>query len=144
MGLRDLPVRPGDATEAVKSAYVAELQAVATPDQLRAFTSRWRPLYQLTKKRPIDEKTEGAQRLQATQHNLEQLIAGEYDPVEALECIQATRAEGCKHKGQFACPGLHIVLPLVLMAASRIAAEYKVTTDVALIQMNGGFSALED
>jgi hypothetical protein len=143
MSLKELPVVPTIDTDHVKEAYVSELAAVATPEQLWEFAKRWRPLYLLSRKEKIDKKAKDARRFRITQNNMQRLISMDWKPKEAFECIQASRTGPCKHVAQFSCVGAHIVLPPVLLMAHLIARKYGVTTDLALIQMSGGLERLD-
>jgi len=143
MSLKDLPVLPGMITDNVSETYATELKAVTTPEQLWEFAKRWRPLYLLTKKQKINKKAKDAKRFRVSQNNMQNLISGAWDPKEALECVQVGRTGICKHARQYSCPGMHILVPEVLLLADAIGEKYGVTTDLALIQMNGGLEALE-
>jgi len=144
MGLKDLPLVPGCTANGIQDAYVSELKLVTTPEQLRAFTIRWAPLYRMTSKVIIDKKEKNAQRFRISRNNLDRLIAGDYKAEVALECVLGSRGPtGCRHMRAFSCVGMHIVAPVVLIEAGGVARKYGVSTDLALIQMNGGLEALE-
>ncbi len=145
MSLRNLPVTPGADGEdgRVKEAYTSELKAVTSPEQLWEFAKRWRPLYLMTRKKKIDKKAKDAKRFRISQNNMQALINGTWDPRVAFQCIQEGRTGICKHARMYACPGSHILAPLILMYASFIAKEYGVSTDIALIQLGGGMGKLE-
>jgi hypothetical protein len=143
MSLKDLPVQPTYTEDHVRETYVKELSEVTTPEQLWAFATRWRPLYLLTPKRRIDKKKKDAKRFRITQKNMQSLISMNWDPKTALECIQVSREGHCKHAEQYSCPGLHIMVPEVLLHAQFVGQHFGVSTDLALIQMSGGMGALE-
>lgn len=144
MSLRTLPVTPHIGGEEVSKAYTTEILAVRSPEELRTFTERWRPLYMLTKKQKIDKKAKDAKRYRITQNNMQELINGTFNAVVAWECIVVARTTNgvCKHATQFSCPGMHILVPMVLMEADYVATKYGVAPDLALIQMHGGLEAL--
>lgn len=145
MNLKMLPVAPStNGGENVKAAYVAELQAVTYPESLWEFVKRWLPLYVMTRKTKIDKKGKDAKRFRMTQNSLQSLIDGTWDPKAALVCIEAGKTGLCKHAKQFSCAGMHISAPLALLHADFVAEKYGVTTDIALIQINGGFGALSE
>jgi len=143
MSLKELPIRPTPITANVKEGYVKELEAVTTPEQLWEFAKRWRPLYLLTRKPKINKKAKDAKRFRVSQNNMQNLISGAWDPKEALECVQVGRTGICKHARQYSCPGMHILVPEVLLLADAIGEKYGVTSDLALIQMGGGLEKLE-
>lgn len=143
MGLKDLPVRPTPITDNVRDAYTTELKAVTTPKELWDFAMRWRPLYLMTRKQKIDKKAKDAKRFRITQKNMQALISMSWDPKTALECIQVSREGVCKHARMYSCPGMHIMVPEILLHAEWASKKFGVTTDLALIQMNGGLEALE-
>lgn len=142
MGLIDLPVRPSYTQDRIRDTYIAELQKVTTPEELTAFVTRWKPLFALTKKRPFDKKAKDARRYRITQNNFERLLAGDYDPKVALDCIRISRTNACQHARSFSCPGMHIAVPEILLLAGFVAKKFGVSTDLALIQMNGGVGRL--
>lgn len=141
--LNQLPVRPNPASNSVQETYIAELKAVTTPEQLSAFVLRWQSLYKMTRYRRIPKKEKDAKRYRVTQNNLKKLIVGDFDPAEALSCIQVSRDQTCRHAAQYSCVGLHIMVPTILLDAMLVAQEYVVPTDLALIQMCGGMGVLE-
>jgi hypothetical protein len=149
MSLSRLPVTPGFDTDNVSDSYIAELRGVATPEELLAFTARWAPLYSLSRARPFDRKAKDAKRFRVTQKNQQRLLAGDFDAVEALECIKQSRKREdredntCKHARMYSCVGMHIMTPSVLIDAFLVARRYGVSTDLALVQMHGGVAALE-
>lgn len=131
--------------EEVSKAYTTEILEVRSPEQLKVFTERWRPLYLLTRKQKIDKKAKDAKRFRITQNNMQELINGTYNPTVAWECIVVARTTNgvCKHASQYSCPGMHILVPMVLMEADFVSQKYGVPPDLALIQMHGGLEALE-
>lgn len=141
--LRALPVLPGMTTDRVRDAYVSELSAVTTPETLRAFVMRWRPLYVLAKKKKIDKKAKGAKRFKITESNFRKLLRGDYNAEEAFACLQKNRADGCPHMKQFGCVGSHVILPTVFVQVEMVSQHYGVSTDLALVQMNGGWGPYE-
>ena len=143
MSLKELPVRPTPVTDNVKEAYIKELAAVTTSYQLGEFAKRWRPLYLLSRKEKVNKKAKDAKRYRITQNNMQKLISGNWNPEVALKCIQDRRTGTCQHAHQYACPGMHILLPPVFLLAEFISDKYGVTTDLALIQMGGGLERLE-
>lgn len=144
MTLKDLPVQPDpNGGELVKTAYVTELKAVASPEQLWEFAKRWRPLYLLTWKEKIDKKAKDAKRFRISQKNMQALISGTWDPRVAFECVQAGRTGVCKHARMYSCPGMHISVPIVLLQTDFVAKRYGVPSDIALIQLHGGMGRLE-
>ena len=127
----------------MKTAYLSELQRVTSPEQLWEFAKRWRPLYLLTRKEKIDKKAKDAKRFRISQNNMQALISGTWDPRVAFECVQAGKTGVCKHAKMYSCPGMHIMVPLVLMHVDFVADKYDVPTDIALIQLGGGMGKLE-
>jgi len=145
MGLKDLPVKPDGmgASDTVVTAYLEELGAVATPEQLWEFAKRWRPLYLMTPKPRIDKKAKNARRFRVTQNNMQSLLDGTWDPKTALQCLTISRTGNCAHATQFSCVGMHIAVPLILIHADFISEKFGVPKDMALIQLCGGLEALE-
>lgn len=144
MSLKDLPLSPsGDGEDVITPGYVAELAQVTSVQELLTFVDRWRPLLMMPRKFPINKKEKHAKRWRISQNNLQRLINGDFDPKEALSCIQLGRTSICRHSLQYSCPGMHLLAPEVLLQAMTIAKTYGVTPDLALIQMNGGLAALE-
>lgn len=144
--LKDLPVRPGLTGNVVQEAYVKELYEVKTPEELKKFVTRWLPLYNLHSGRDVefDKRAKDAKRFRISMKNLNNLRAGNIDFVTALDCIQKCRTDpGCAHQPHFSCEGAHIILPLVMMRAHSQSEYWGVSTDIALIQANGGLEALE-
>jgi hypothetical protein len=144
--LSELPVTPttGDPGNRVRAAYVTELAAVTSPDELRAFYKRWRPLFLMSRKYKIDKKTKGARRFRISQNNMQKLISGDWDPVAVFDCVQKGRAHpGCRHSKDYSCPGMHLLLPQILMLADALGDKYSVSSDLALIQLGGGLERLE-
>lgn len=143
MSLKDLPIVPTFDGDTVIPGYVEELSKVTTAQELVAFVDRWRPLFLLTRKFPIDKKEKHAKRWRISQNNLQHLINGTFDPNDALSCIQLGRTTICRHAQQYSCPGMHLLAPEVLLQVTAVAKTYGVGSDTALIQMNGGMEALE-
>jgi hypothetical protein len=141
--LRALPVLPGMTTDRVREAYLSELILVTTPEAIKAFAARWRPLYILAKKQKIDKKAKDAKRFRITENNFLKLLHGVFDAEEALACLLANRTAGCPHMNQYGCAGAHIILPTVFVQAEMVAKHYGVSTDLALVQMNGGWGPYE-
>ena len=150
MRLRDLPIMPGESgSDFVADTYVSERQMVKTADQLMSFTNRWKAIWGIQFK--DDKKT------------IEELalIAGNYDVEAAMSCFKIyrknehlrkhrksrvrkkhiKRAPHCGHISP-SCYGMHIMLPPLLLHAFMISNHYRVPTDIAIIQMCGGFGAL--
>ncbi len=142
--LKALPVLPGNTTDRVKEAYVAELRLVTDVEMLGMFLHRWRPLYLLTKKQAFNRKAKNAKRYRFSENNLVRLIRGEAPLKEVLECVQLNRTDqGCKHIRQYSCPGAHVLVPPILMQVDWVSRHYGISTDLALVQMNGGWGPYE-
>lgn len=142
MSITDIPVHPGMASDKVKEAYLSEKKAITTPEELRAFVIRWKPIFEVAN--PAERKggEEDAERYRLTQKNQEALVSGEYDAAEALECLKLSPTEkGCSHLQHFSCPGAHIALPLFFMQAEAVSHHFGVPTDIAIIQIHGGMEA---
>ncbi len=144
MGLKDLPVLPTFVEDKVRSAYVEELRKVETAQGLRDFHKRWVPLFQL-RHRPIkfDKKEKDARRFRLTADKLNNVKTGNMDFDKTLACIKIMLGGGvCHHMHEFSCEGGHMVIPQVLLEAQGVAEYFGVSSDLALIQMNGGMAAL--
>jgi len=118
-----------DDGEGLVAAYRNELLGVETPEALHQFVAKWRPVWGMDykSKKPMTE-------VEAS------LIDGSFDAVEALQCIALSRRDACPHiLASQECCGVHIVMPPLFIIASMVALKYKVPTNVALIQMTGGY-----
>lgn len=139
MGLRNLPVLPNESGgNDVIEAYIADRKKVQTREELKAFTTKWRALWSLFNGNAKITKEE------------QSIINGTYDSKKALVCVQTLIAQkSCKHmldkkRGRRSCVGMHIMLPWPLLHATLMGKNFKVDTDIVLIQANGGYGALHE
>lgn len=155
MGLKDLPVIPGMISETVQGTYVKDIHAVQDAAQLKTHAEKWMALFQLE----IDsgrlaqiKDPHGWVRSGKTRRSYTDIIEGKVNYEEAFQCLKKGRVpvgsavmegEVCEHAPHFSCAGMHFALPLPLMNALFVAEKYGVTTDLALIQANGGLETLE-
>lgn len=111
--------------------YVTALSACATPDQLRAFTAAWSPLW------TIDFETPGATPLEGERR----LTAGDYDASEVLEVAAVLRAEGDDPdlgRKMATVPAyqaaVHLLMPRALIQVQMMANYFGVPENVAWYQ----------
>lgn len=144
MGLKDLPVKPSlSGDDIVATAYTTELKEVTTPEALKAFVERWKPLYMLTREKKINKKGKDAKRYRVSMNNLKRMIVGDFDAEEALKCVAECRKGPCKHATQYSCPGMHILCPVIFVQLLQVADHFGVTMDIAMIQAFGGVGVVD-
>lgn len=134
MKTKDLPIRPDDnGGNEVIDNYIRERKAIQTTDDLKAFVSRWKTLWE----------PDTFQNIIYSQQE-QSLFDGTFDAEQTLKCLkECTNSEGCEHsKSAATCTGVYIALPVVLLQIDIMAERYGVPTDIALIQMFGGLGAL--
>jgi len=134
MKIKDLPVRPDDnGGDEVINNYIKERNAIQTTDGLKAFVARWKTLWEPATFQNI-----------AYSPQEQSLFDGTFDAEQTLKCLkEVTNSEGCEHsKATVACTGVYTALPMVFLQINILAKKYGVPTDIALIQMFGGFEAL--
>lgn len=134
MKIKDLPIRPDDnGGDEVIDNYVKERQAIQTTDDLKAFVARWKTIWEpATFQNAIYSQQE------------QSLFDSTFDAEQTLKCLkECTNSEGCEHRvSGVTCTGIYVALPVVLLQIEIMAKKYGVPTDIALIQMFGGFGAL--
>lgn len=144
MTLKDLPVQPDDrGGDVVAAAYVAERDCIATPAELRTFALRWKALYALSM-RPLNARTRRSRRRRWTEYRLRSLVGGNFDAEAAFACFQIMRTgSACLHARRYSCEAMDVMMPPALLQAHLLAEGFGVSSDIALIQANGGLGALE-
>lgn len=150
----DLPVEPtGGIGDRIVQTYVTELKKVKTPEELKAFSERWKNVFLLR----CEERDEDSE---LTPEEVS-IVEGTYDPQEALQCIEANKQKPgpetvCKHiaamkktlkenpKARFnSCVGMHLALPGPLAKATLLAQKFGCPTDTALLQMGRAFCPIQ-
>lgn len=149
MSLKTLPVEPDErGGDQVQAAYLTERNEISSEEELLLFIVRWGPLYEMALGRVLvpspGESEPVSLRKSRTQEEYNKLVTPEKVPLkETWACIQVLRTgSACEHSENFSCCGMHVMVPLPLMEAVITAEHYGVPTDLALIQLNGGFGAL--
>jgi len=129
--LTDLPVEPNH--DEMTCSYMSQVKQVNSVEALKAHVDKWKALWNL-------DVPPG---MKVTQEELN-LANGTFDAEAAFACVKRCyEPDGhCGHTSP-SCYGMHIVLPPVLLFAHLIGKEYGVPTDIAVIQMCGGYGALE-
>ncbi len=132
MSLRDLPVKPTMTENHIRDTYIAERNAIQTEDDLRSFTKRWKAIWVLHSGRNLTNEEKS-------------IINGTYDATPSLKCLKiCLQKDVCEHASTgVSCVGMHLSLPITLMMAEFISQHFGVTTDIAIIQANGGMGELE-
>jgi hypothetical protein len=141
----DLPVHvsPG-VGEVVHGLYLFELRKCDTPDKLKEFAKKWAVLF-------LMKYGNGEQDRFLTKEE-EQIVNGTFNAEEALECIRKNSRgfkTKCKHikkmqenakknpdKKNESCVGMHLMMPVPMLAITMIALRYRVPTDTAWIQIS--------
>ena len=145
MGLRDLPVVPDIYSDSVRDTYIWERAFIGNTNELKAFTKRWRPLYKL---KPVVVDPESPPEVQKTMRNMQALAdgtwwRGDFWVVwDHLNTLRGGADCGCGPTGS--CVAMHIMLPVPLLRAHMVGSHFGVTTNLALIQDNGGVGELEN
>jgi hypothetical protein len=130
--LLDLPVLPDHrdeaaATDIVKEAYLQELNALGTPEELLDFVRRWRNLWLLRCPRREPEEV---------QPELQSLLALDFDPEKVFDWLQKKKQPNVPYTEdvnvRIMC---HLALPIGLLEAFQLANHYQVGTDLGLVRL---------
>lgn len=135
--LRDLPIRPTFTEDVIRENYVTELKEATDVPKLRAFLDRWNAIFRLNHQGRMD--LEPYVKLGDKTYTDEELA-------EALECMKKCKKGACEHcvTGSHGCIGVNILVPPLLISAEIAGNHFGVSTDLAIIQMNGGMGELDD
>lgn len=134
--IKDLPVLPScSPTDHVQEAYLIDRNKIISPEDLLNHTNKWKSLWDL------DFKNRG----ELTKEEKE-LIDGSYDVEETFKCFSIMQDERghCGHGKDGPCHAMHIMVPRPLITATFISYQYKVNTDITLLQMTGGVHQVMD
>ena len=147
MSYMDLPVVPSlnhfdEDKNTVLCSYVSELAKVDTVQDLKAFVSRWKHLYELQNRLESKEPGRETKRFRMSVNSEKRVLSGVFDYDKALECIKKSKTTACDHAKNYSCEGANIAIPSIFLRMSLNASRFKVSTDLVLIQMFGGLKVM--
>ena len=131
--LLDLPVLPEDrdeagATSIVQDAYIKESLAIATVEDLRAFTNRWANIWLLAGKQSQELRPE-EKALASGEYVAEELLA------ETFRCRCRIPDAKPDDNPLWNSLAMFLIMPEAMIKAFQLSTHYNVGHDLALVRL---------